>query len=140
MAGFLGRALLATAAAVALIPAAQAAAAPHVIVWSGGLVPGATAQGVEVRADGTARRLTSAGSAVRDAGALKMSGKELAAVRRAANKLLSSGPAVTASGVVDGGYVSALLEDGAKRRAVVDTGAGSPQLDALLKALDDALP
>lgn len=131
----------ATVTAVAILPVAHAVAAPHVVVWSGALTPGSPAQGVELRANGTGRRLTGdASGAQHVTGSFTPGGSRLAAIRAAASKLLSSGPSVTHAGARDGGYVSVLLEDGAKRRAVVDTGADSAAVAALLKAFNATLP
>lgn len=128
-------------AALALAPAARAVAAPHVVLWSGGVAPGAAADGVELRADGSGHLLRSDSSgAVHPVGSFAPVGAKLAAIRGAASKLLSTGPAVTHAGIQDGGYVSVFVEDGAQRRAVVDSGADSASVTALLHAVNAALP
>src|SRR2546430_4089701 len=88
------RLVLATVAALALVPAANAAAAPHVVLWSGGVAPGAAADGVELGADGSGHLLRSDSSgAVHAVGSFTPVGAKLTAIRGAASKLLTTGPA-----------------------------------------------
>lgn len=132
---------MATIATLLLVPAASALAAPHVVVWSGGLAPGSTAIGVELQADGSGHVLTGdASGAVHTGAAFVAKGAHLTAIRSAAAKLLSAAPSVTDAGFQDGGYVSVLIEDGAKRRAIADSGADTAGVAALLNALNAALP
>ncbi len=129
-------------AAVALVPAGRAAAAPHVVVWSGGLAPGARAVGVELRANGSGRRLvTDAKGHIHVKGTFRPRAARLRAIRGAAERLLAHGPNVTHAGnVLGGSYVTATLEEGSRRRLVTDTNADSPAVHALLARLDVVLP
>jgi hypothetical protein len=53
----LGCLLSATAFALATAPAASAGPHPALVVWAGPLVPGTALHGVELKANGTGRRL-----------------------------------------------------------------------------------
>ncbi len=136
------RALLATVAACALLPAASAAAAPHLVVWSGGLTPGQAAVGVELRADGSGQRLSADAKGKLDVkGKFAPRGKRLVAIQAAAEQVLAHAPTVThAANVEDGSYVTVVVQDGARRRFVADTNADSSQVRTLLKRLDATLP
>jgi hypothetical protein len=135
------RLLTATIATLLLVPAASALAAPHVVVWSGGLAPGSAAIGVELQADGSGHVLTGDTSGVMHTGAAFVAkGAHLAAIRSAASSLLNAGPSVTDAGLQDGGYVTVLVEDGAKRRAIADSGTDAAGVAALVNALNAALP
>jgi hypothetical protein len=135
------RTLLATIALTALLPAARAAAAPHLVVWAGGLEPGSLAHGVELRADGRgARLLADAHGHVRVHGAFRPRGARLAAIRSAGERLLAHGPNVTSAQALGGSYVTVVLEDGGRRRIVTDTNADSAAVRALLQRLNAALP
>jgi hypothetical protein len=137
--------------AVALLagaPAASAGPQPSMVVWSGGLVPGAALHGVQIKANGTGTRLTvraadRATGKVTTVGSFSPSPAQLAAIRTAA-KAAFAAPGVQASGAkstgLHGGYASAVIRVGSQTRTVLGVNAASPRLRALLVAINAALP
>jgi hypothetical protein len=122
--------------------AGNAVAAPHVVVWSGGLLPGATAVGVDVAANGAARRMSSdADGHLRAQRSFAVRGAKLSRIAAAADAVLLHAPDVSANPrIADGGYVSVAVSDGATRRLVWDENSDPAQVTALLAALNAVLP
>ena len=127
----LARGRIGVLALAALVFPASASAAPHIVVWSGGNLPTSAAVGVEISASGSARTIDPAGRERR----LAVSRRQLARIRAAAGRVLDKHPANVSGGALDGGYVSAFIQDGARFDAVVDAGRDSAPIAELVASL-----
>jgi hypothetical protein len=124
------------------LPAAQAAAAPSIVVWSGGREAGTTADGVVLRADGSGERLGGdAAGRAHARGPFTPRGAALERIRAAAEDVLDHAPAATsAPNVIGGSYAAAVVVDGARQKFVFDVNEDSAPMTTLLRRLDEALP
>jgi hypothetical protein len=136
----LGLALVLAAVAAGVF--AQAAVAePAFVLWASGTAPGSRpARGVTLSPGGTGRVLRSDSGGVVDEQQFLPTGPQLAAIRAAASAAFAAGPKVTRGKTSDGSVVSAVIEDGGVRRAVVGVGATGPILEPLVAAVNAALP
>ncbi len=144
----MGRALLGALVLTAALGAGSApaqAAPPALVVWTGGLSPEDGLTGVLLRSDGTGDLLSAspadrAKGNVQTVGSFTLTGGQLAGVNAAA-QAAAAGPSFTgAPRPEDGGYATAVIESGGQRRTVLGRNGASPQLRALIAALDAALP
>ena len=127
----LARGRIGVLALATLIFPATASAAPHIVVWSGGNLPTSAAAGVEISTSGSARTIDGAGTER----SLAVSKRQLARIRAAAGRVLDKRPPNGRAGGLDGGYVSAFIQDGARFDAVVDTGRDSAPIADLVDSL-----
>src|SRR5262249_51942616 len=130
-----------TLAAAAAAAPASASSGPSFVLWTGGLAPGSTAYGVILNADGTGQQLaTSDGTTVKATGVFAPKGKKLAAVRAAAHAALTAPTITKHNPTTDGGYASVQVVDGSATHAAIEVNAKSPKIDALIAAVNAALP
>lgn len=142
-------ALLALAAiGLAGAPARSAAAQPAIVVWAGPVVPGTELHGVRLNANGKGTRLVvksnhRASATATIAGTFNPTATQLTEIRAAAKKAFAK-PGVKAvsdkSTGSHGGYASAVIEIGGQTRALLGVNTSSARLQALLVALNKALP
>jgi hypothetical protein len=130
-------------AALALPAPALAGEPTSFVLWVGGKAPGgAAAHGVQLRPDGTGTLLIATGqvgTTVDEAGPFSPSPAQLAAIRSAADGAATL-PTVTRTTGEDGLYASAVITTGGKARAVVGDGIVPAKLEALIDAVNAAVP
>ena len=105
---------------------ALALAGVHLVIWAGGPAPLHPAAGLELTPNGQVRT---------PSGTLHLSSAAVARLRRAAVRFLAQRPRSVHGAEVDGSYVAAFVQDGARKGGAADTGTISPAMAQLLDAL-----
>ena len=134
-------ALVAVIAAALLLgvgsPSAHAAKT-SVVMWEGGLAPGAVPSGVRVDANGDAKLLTVEGGKAKVVTSLTLDGAELKAIQDAAKSALT-GKQAALEPMYDGFYTVAVVKVGGKTAALLGRNQLPPALEQLRAATTTAV-
>jgi hypothetical protein len=126
----------------AAVPTSAQAVDTSFVLWTGGRTPDSPLVGLHLAPNGTAQLLSApnrASDSVKVLKAYKPTAKQLLALRKAAAGALT-GPEYAGQRAEDGFYATAIVQVGAKRRALIGANDLQPKLSALLGAVAAALP